>query len=128
MRDGEIIARAERSIGIRPLGARGRDLLFDGQRFVLRGVSAAEVSNVELTAWHDAGVALVMQQIDESVLAAASRVGVLIVAELAAAEVSRLPRLARFPAVGMAVLPGGTTVGPARRRRQPAARRTLWPR
>ena len=37
-RGSEVVAKIERSLGIRRLGVRERSLLFDGKRFVLRAV------------------------------------------------------------------------------------------
>ncbi len=108
-REGQIVARARRTLGIRPLGARGRDLLFDGKRWVLRGVLADEVSTVELAEWHEAATAMVTRGADETLAEAASRVGVLIVAELDGADAQQVQRLARWPAAGLVVMPRGMT-------------------
>ena len=113
-RAGQVVARAERTVGIRPLGARGRDLLFDGHRWVLRGVLADEVSASELAEWHDAPAVMVVRGVDEALLTAATRVGVLVVVDLETTEADVVRRLARWPAVGLVVLPRGCSADVAR--------------
>jgi len=108
-----ISSQREIAFGIRPLGVQGRSLVFAGQRWVLRGVFQSEAPGVDLAAWHDAGAAMRATDPDDELCEAASRIGVLIVADLSRAQngiESRLLRLSRWPAVGFAILPANVAV------------------
>ena len=110
--DGDrVVARASRPFGLRPLGALGRKLLFDGKRWVLRGIFADEVAERGLDAWRLAGATLLARNPGNHLCAEASRLGVLIVAELDASETSEIRRLAHWPAVGLIVLPKSFAAG-----------------
>jgi hypothetical protein len=109
--DGQrVVARARRPLGLRTLGALGRKLLFDGKRWVLRGVLADEVPHTDLPAWHDAGATIVARNPTDALLDEASRLGVLVVAQLASHEAHEIRRLSRWPAVGMVSLPAAATL------------------
>jgi Glycosyl hydrolases family 2 len=109
--DGQrVLARARRPLGLRTLGALGRKLLFDGKRWVLRGVLADEVPQTELAAWHEAGTAVVAHNPPDAVLAEASRLGVLVVAHVTSDETHEIRRLSQWPAVGMVVLSAAGTL------------------
>ena len=103
---GKVLAHVERTFGIRPLGASGRKLLYAGKAWVLRGVSADGPPRVDLAHWHDAQTALLARNPDDSLCETASRVGVLVAADLAAPEVGEMRRLSRWPAVGVISWPG----------------------
>jgi hypothetical protein len=98
------LARAQRLFGVRPLGAAGRKLVFAGKGWVLRGVSAHELTKVELSHFHDSDTALLVRNPDEAVCATASRLGVLLVADLDAPDCCEIRRLTRWPAVGVIAL------------------------
>ncbi len=102
---GNVVARAERIVGMRTLGATGRKLFYDGKRWVLRGAHRDTVAEAPLSAWREADTAMVARRPDEALCQQASRVGVLIVAELDSADVGEIQRLSRWPAVGMISLP-----------------------
>jgi len=101
----EVVARAERLFGIRPLGARNRDLVLAGQRWVPRGVSALHVANHDLDDWHTAGAVLLVDDPGELLCAEASRAGVLLIVRLDQFDARRLTQLQCWPAVGMIVVP-----------------------
>ncbi len=133
-RGGEVLARAARMLGIRLLGAEGRKLICDGNRWVLRAVSQGEVPPTELVQWRECDAAMLVCNPDDQLCEGASRVGVLLVAEfdsptlgpdstilsprgrgqLEGAVLSgwanEIHRLSRWPAVGMVVLPSRTTL------------------
>jgi hypothetical protein len=108
-RDGQPIASAARVVGIRNLGVRGRKLIYDGQRWVLRGASV-EFPTTDFAPWRDSGTAMVVRCPDDALCDEASRGGVLLVATLQGHEADQIRRLARWPAVSMAIFPSGTHV------------------
>ena len=109
-RGDEVLASAERSLGIRRLGAHQRRLLFDGRGWVARGVDVREVPERPPADWRAADLAMVVERPDQELCAEASRLGVLLIAELtgeAAMLSADVRQLARWPAVAIAVLPAG---------------------
>jgi hypothetical protein len=130
---GRVVARTERLFGMRRLTTRPHRFLSDGKNWVLRAVAADELPAAELAEWHDAETAMCVRNPSDALCDAASRVGVLVVAELGKADVGELARLRRWPAVGIVVvaanaeldLPAGGVVRaqrlPARQPPVPAA-------
>jgi hypothetical protein len=102
-RGREVLAACERPFGIRPLGARGRRFYYEGKPWVLRAVSGT-VGSDELTACHEASAALFVDNPDDDLCDAASRCGVLLVANLDAGIPANLRRLSRHAAVGFIVI------------------------
>jgi hypothetical protein len=109
-KDGRVVATAERIVGIRTLGAIGRKLLYDSKRWVLRGVRAAAVPATDLDEWRTSGAAMIVSNPGDALCEQASRIGVLLVAELDAFENDEIRRLCRWPAVGMVTLPAQSPV------------------
>jgi hypothetical protein len=106
-RGAEVLQRSERTLGIRPLGARGRRLIYEGKSWVLRGVSRGVVPQAPLEAWHEADTAMLIRQPDDNLCQQASRLGVLLVAEVggdASQIAAELRRLSRWAAVGLAIV------------------------
>jgi hypothetical protein len=104
-RGHEVLGQIDRTVGIRPLGARGQRLVYEGKTWVLRAVTRQAMPETELEQWREVGAAMYVRQPDDTLLQQASRVGVLIMAEVngGAEEVaSELRRLSRWPAVGLA--------------------------
>ncbi|HEY2759957.1 MAG TPA: hypothetical protein VGI75_04420 [Pirellulales bacterium] len=108
------LVKIERTIGIRRLGIRGRQLFFEGQRFVLRGIgihfdweSPSDLGYLRQT-W----TAVLVSRPNQEVCEFASKRGILIVADLRtsrtnsgeniAAETVR--SVAHWPAVVMAIV------------------------
>ncbi|MGD9722080.1 MAG: hypothetical protein AB7O59_12440 [Pirellulales bacterium] len=104
-RGAEVLARASRLFGIRPLGAAGGKLIYDATRWMLRGVICDEVPQSDLAAWRDARAAMVVPSPTDALCEAASHAGVLLVAVIDAPDAAALRRMSRWPAVGMVVLP-----------------------
>jgi hypothetical protein len=98
---GQVVARAKRVVGLRRLGGGLRQLIFDGKNWVLRGVLADELPPTDLAEWHDAETAMCVRNPSDALCDAASRAGVLLVAELGKADVHEIARLRRWPAVGI---------------------------
>lgn len=118
-RGDEVLASAQRLLGIRRLGVHGRRLIFEGRGWGARGVDVREVPERPLAAWRAADLAMIVEQPDDALCAEASRLGVLLIAELAGEDESLaadLRRLARWPAVAMAMLPAGVPFEPSLRK------------
>jgi hypothetical protein len=129
-RYGEILAHASRIFGIRRLGTLRQKLMFDGKGWVLRAVSRGEALPIELSQWRESDAAMLVREPDDELCERASRVGVLLVADLDAPDSDTLStgergqregadsewarheirRISRWPAVGMIVVPGRTTL------------------
>ena len=77
---------------------------------MLRGARRDELPAGELAEWRDADLAMAARAPNDALCQSASRLGVLLVAQLDHANVQEIERLARWPAVGMVVLPAGATV------------------
>jgi hypothetical protein len=110
LRDGQVVDRAERRMGLRLFGSHARVLYFEGQRWVLRGARRDELPSANLAAWRDAGLAIIVPSPDDELGRAASQTGVLLVAQLDDANAQEIERLARWAAVGMVVLPAGAMI------------------
>lgn len=108
-RDETVAAEVDRSFGIRPLGAAGSRLRLDGKTWVVRGVTRNDIAIEELPLWHATDTALVITQPNDALCEAASRIGVLILAELEAADPTDIRRLSQWPAVGVVSLPTGAS-------------------
>jgi hypothetical protein len=106
LRDGDVVESFVRSLGIRFFGAAGRDLRWEGKRWVLRGVSSQVSDLDELASLEDNQGVIVVAQPSESLLSRASSTGVLVVAEPANDDLLKELRfLSRWPAVAIAILP-----------------------
>ena len=109
LRGGEVVATARRELGLRRLGPRGRNLVLDGKRWVLRGVNTNSTTARLPREWHEELSALVVRDPSEDLLAEASQWGALAVVDLngpADAAASQLRHLARYPAVAIAIVRG----------------------
>jgi hypothetical protein len=121
-RETEIIDTAQRVIGVRRLGVRGRHLFFEGKRWVLRGIRVESTDWRDLTAWRNASAAMMVPSPSDQLCEELSETGILVVAELqgtAADIATELARLSRWPAVGLAILRSTETFGIEIRRRAP---------
>lgn len=104
---GQRLAAAERDLGIRPLGVRGRKLLLEGRPWVIRAVHASQLPDCALSAWREADVAMAVDDPDEALCREASRRGVWLTAWLSGPAErieAELPRLSRWPCLALAVL------------------------
>ncbi len=113
------VAQIERCFGIRRLGVRDGNLLWEGKRWVLRGVEIDEKSLAqrEFSFCRPSGTTLLVRGPTDQLCQVASQQGTLLVADIsrtshepnAATEtlLGDLQRLACWPAVGLAVLPIG---------------------
>lgn len=109
-KDGRVLAAADRIVGIRALGVAGRKLLYDAKRWVLRGVRAGAVPPTDLDVWRASGAAMIASSPSDPLCEQASRVGVLLVAELDEFNRDEIRRLSHWPAVGMVTLPARSPV------------------
>ncbi len=132
---GKLLFEAKRSLGLRPLGPRGKDLLLDGRRWVMRGARAKHIEGAlesgndtsadEIDAWREAHAICVVNNPSDAFCAAASRRGVMLVVMLDAEDRNQaegqLRRLARWPAVGIVALPSKSPVEETIRQAAPNA-------
>ncbi|MEX2560808.1 MAG: hypothetical protein WD403_12880, partial [Pirellulales bacterium] len=106
-RGKELLGSVQRSLGIRPLGTRGRRLLFESSVWVPHAVDRDETPNRDWAAWRESGTAMYVHQPDEQLCDEASRVGVALLAHLEVPAEwlpGQVRALARWPAVALAVL------------------------
>jgi hypothetical protein len=115
-RGGDVVYDEKRLLGICPLGTRGRDLVLNGRRWVLRGSRCGLDLLADEKVWksfRDSSTAVIVDQPHDVLCERASRDGVLLVAHVTAPLdswqpcVDELDRLARWPAVRFAVLHEG---------------------
>jgi hypothetical protein len=117
-RGTEVLAREQRMIGLRGLGARttasGGRLAREGKTWIPRGVSLKRIAADGLSSLRDellVGVAHGVPPLD--LLVEASRRGIYLIVNLDAAQVdiaTALKQLARWPAVMMAIIHGGESL------------------
>ena len=115
--DGTSALRESLMVGIRPLSIRGQDLYYADRRYVMRMVDlprAVENSESEedvLARCLHSGSVLLLRDPAPSILAQATRQGILLAVEMESTDPSsvfvELKQLARWPAVGMVILPLG---------------------
>jgi hypothetical protein len=117
-RGQQVVERVERWFGIRPLGARPRthgtsdasgqaSLVFAGNRYVIRAVHRDHVPTTELGDWREQVAAMIVRDPEDALCEEASRVGVLLIAEVdGSTEECRaeIRRLAHWPAVGVVIV------------------------
>jgi hypothetical protein len=101
---------ADRLVGLRRLGVRGRSLWFDGHRWVPRAVRVGDVAGID--ACKPARLAALVTEPDEAVLARADEIGVAVLALVSAALAADAATLARriaawsvHPSAAAAILP-----------------------
>lgn len=102
-----VLAAIDRAFGIRPLGARGRVLIWEGRTWVARAADCQELPERPLADWRAADLAMLVQQPSDALCEEATRLGVVVFADLTAEEhglAETLERLAHWPAVAAALL------------------------
>ena len=108
-RGREIIAATTQQMGLRALGAEGRNLILEGKRFVLRGVSNSSTNSKLPRDWRAATAAYVTSQPGVEQLEEASQWGAWAVAELPQSgndEITSLRTLSGYPAAAIAIVRG----------------------
>jgi hypothetical protein len=104
LKEGQIVASTRRMLGIRLFGAKGNQLIWEGKNWVMRAARRELAAEAPLTAWREAMLAMIVNDPDDELLTEASRQGVMIVAEVSTVStLATLERLARWPAVVLAV-------------------------
>ncbi len=119
-----VVRRLEQTIGIRQLGVAGRNLRWEGKRWVLRGIAGPPAAAVEssLTAYvetcREVSAAISVVDPSEPICQAAAEAGVVIVARLTNPLdlVEQLAALARWSSVAFVCLPQGVTATSAQLR------------
>jgi hypothetical protein len=105
----EIVATARREIGLRWLGVRGRHFVFEGKRWVLRGVSTTSTLAILPRQWHEVSACYVAPPGEDEQLAEASQWGALAVVEVKGTQdqiVGQLRKLAMVPSAALVVIHG----------------------
>lgn len=106
-RGDEVVAKYEQDFGIRPLGVRGKRLVFDGKTWVPRAVRRdVVVGEAPLELWRETATVMVVDDPSDEICREASEIGVILFAKISvgvdAATTCR--RLGRFAAVAMVLL------------------------
>ncbi len=108
LRNGnEVLAAREQMFGIRRLGVSGRKLYFDTKRYIVRAVSLENTLERDWLAWRAADAAMLVQNPNDDFCRRASEQGVLLLAMISSKSrpiEGDIRRLARWPAVGIAIL------------------------
>jgi hypothetical protein len=104
LRHGDaIVESVDRPLAIRMFRAQGRSLMFSGRRWVLRGVRRCKSPDSPITAWRDAGAAMLVETPNYTRATEAARLGVPLVVkirETILADVElQLRRFAHWPEV-----------------------------
>lgn len=110
-RAGEVVETVTRSLGIRFFGASRRNFLWEGKRWVMRGV-AAPAGDVEVVeAFRDNAGVIMVRNPSDALLDAASLAGVTSVVELERGDLQQsVRRLSRWPTVAIVILPSAGEV------------------
>jgi len=111
--ESRVVTTFDQTIGIRRLGAAGRNLLWEGKRWVLRGVGSqrkiilAEPDDEYVATFRDASAAMVLVDPVKSICCSASQAGVVIIAHLTdpAKIEEQLTELGRSGSVAVVILP-----------------------
>jgi hypothetical protein len=106
-RDGQVIETATRQLGIRMFGRRGRNLFFNGRRWVCRGVKQRPQLMDDLSEWRETSTVMIREQPDEALCAETSRQGVFLVPILGGGQdqlLYELRQVARWASVAMVMI------------------------
>ena len=109
-RGRELAATKTWSLGLRRLGASGRDLILESRRWVLRAAQRSMSATTDLQDWRETDTAMFVAMPDAALLEQASRRGQLLVVALEGTPKSMaddLRMLAQWAAVALVVLPRG---------------------
>jgi hypothetical protein len=108
---GQTVARAERLLGVKPLGVRGQQLVHEGKKLVLRAVRHDHVPVTPLADWREQSATVDIDEPDDAWLEEASHVGVWVIARIRHIEgdlSAAVRRLARWPAVAVIAVPSNS--------------------
>jgi hypothetical protein len=106
-RQDHVLESAERLLGVRVWGVRGRSLYLDGRRWVLRGAECDDVVTTPIADWHEAAMAIIASEPSPELCRRASEVGVPLVPRLSHPGVPLIDRLrdtAQWPAAVLAIV------------------------
>jgi hypothetical protein len=101
---GNTVARAQRLLGIKPLGVRGSQIVCEGRNLVLRAVRWEHVPPTPLSAWRELAAAIDIDEPEDAWLEEASQLGVWVIARIqrpGGEPSAAVRRLARWPAVAV---------------------------
>ncbi len=100
-KDGRVLETAQRTIGIRNLGVRGKNLFLNGRRWVLRGTSRRSTADT-LPSWREYAMAMLVDGVDDELGCRSSREGVFVVPRVDTSE--PLNRYSRWASVGIVIV------------------------
>jgi hypothetical protein len=104
-----VVAEAERTLGIRPLGVAGRRWRLAGKGWLPRAFHRDLIHKDQaddLGAWREQGAVMIARSPSDELCRQASQQGVLVFAEYHGEDVAaEIRRLTQWPAVGLMVLP-----------------------
>lgn len=116
-RGERVLATLERGFGIRPLGARGRHLIWEGRTWVARVADRQELPERPLADWRTADLAMLAENPSDDLCEEATRLGVVIIADVTEEDdrlaAEALGRLARWPTVAIALVGPDVEVHPS---------------
>jgi hypothetical protein len=106
LKEGTVAGEAKREFGIRVLAADGRSIYWGGKRWVCRGVVLGEPSNDDIDGLIATNATLCLKHPTDDDCATASKAGLPLAAVLTKTHdpVEELRRLARYPAVALAIM------------------------
>lgn len=106
-RDGNVVSRANHTLGLRRFGVKGDSFYFSPRRWVLRGITVDSAEEADMEFLREVNASLVAWFPDESLCQMASDHGVVVAAILSGRETevcAALERCSRWPAVALAIL------------------------
>ncbi len=104
---GRTVARAERLLGIKPLGVRGSQIVCEGKNLVLCAVRWQHLPPTPLSVWREQAAAIDIDEPEDAWLEEASQAGVWVIARIQRLDdglSTAVRRLARWPAVAVIAL------------------------
>lgn len=101
-------------MGIRRLGVRGRSLILDNSRWVVRGVRLERIAADDLVVARETGSAIFAPPVDDAIYFEASRFGVPLVIDLSdrPVDIGEVRRAGTWPAVFAIVFDPQAEIGP----------------
>jgi hypothetical protein len=106
-RGEEVVAKYEQDFGIRPLGVRGKRLVFDGKIWVPRAVQRKiVVGDAPLELWRETATVMVVDDPDDELCREASEVGVILFARVTKFDdvLERVRAWNRYPSVVLIIV------------------------
>jgi hypothetical protein len=125
------VAKTSRMVGIRALGALGKQLIYEGRSWSFRAASRHLLPSASAALWRNAGLAVVIDDkdgtpFDESFFEEASRLGTLLALRTSRKDSdlrSKVDQMARFPCAAIVIVTAAIEVDAETRSQAP---NVLW--